>query len=268
MILAIVIFFFKSETNFPMINNKFTNYALWVPFFMGLLLDPFRVYSLNNGEEDYKIFTFVELVIITILFLIALIMGLFSSFKRGYSVFMRQVIYMIVFILTFVLLIVFRKKSNTFLSLLYSVKSKDSNKCKNVDSDRITVKTSGEYFIPNISFIVFLILIFIPMNSNSTFLNVVNGLLLGIFVGSMSFSGIEFPLRREPGDYCLTENVADCASKNIPDVTNKQLNVQTTTKKIINNLSNRVKMNTWTTMGVSLIVIIVIIIISLRVINE
>ena len=40
------------------------------------------------------------------------------------------------------------------------------------------------------------------------------------------------------------------------------------TKQIINNLTNKVSINTWTTMGVALIVMIVIIIISLRIVNE
>ena len=84
----------------------------------------------------------------------------------------------------------------------------------------------------------------------------------------MSYVGIEFPLRREPGDYCLTEDKASCKKKGIPDITNNELNVNMKTKQIINNLTNKVSINTWTTMGVSLIVMVVIIIISLKILNE
>jgi hypothetical protein len=268
LILVIVIFFFKSDTNFPLMGNSYANFMLWGSFFFGLLIEPFRTIVREEGEKEYNLFTFIILLIIGILFLVTTIIGLYSSHNKGKNEFLRYLLYTIVFVITFTLLFIFRKKSNSFISLLYNVEKADKESCKSLDSTPITVKTSGEKFNPNLAFITFLILLFIPMVNNSKLLNVVTGLLLGIFVGSMSFVGIEFPLRREPGEYCLTENKADCLSKGIPDITGKKLDLNLKTKNIINSLTNRVRMNTWTTMGISVIVLIVIILISLRIIYE
>ena len=249
-------------------DGKFLNLALWVHFFIALFIEPLRIYTLSRDEDEYKVFTFIVLLIMVLLFLVTTVYSLFISYQSGLNSFMSHVLYTVVFIITFVLLYVFRKKSDTFLSLLYNVQTKDATGCKNLEAENVTVKTSGETLYPNIAFLSFLILIFIPMISNSKFLNAMNGLFLGLFIGSMSYVGIEFPLRREPGDYCLTKDKAACNKKGIPDITNKELNVNMKTKQIINNLTNKVSINTWTTMGVALIVMIVIIIISLRIVNE
>ena len=73
-------------------------------------------------------------------------------------------------------------KIRYFFSLLYNVQTKDATGCKNLEAENVTVKTSGETLYPNIAFLSFLILIFIPMISNSKFLNAMNGLFLGLFI--------------------------------------------------------------------------------------
>ena len=69
LILVLIIFFFKSNSNFPMNKGSLLNFSLWVPFFIALIIEPMRVYTLSRDEDNYKIFLFIELIVIVSLFL-------------------------------------------------------------------------------------------------------------------------------------------------------------------------------------------------------
>ena len=102
------------------------------------------------------------------------------------------------------------------------------------------------------------------MPFNNAIINGFNGYLLGYFVSRVSFFGIQYPFRKTPGNHCSSRE--ECNKKNIPyynidDIDKTKLADIT---NVNNNLQSRININTWTILGISLIIIIFIFLIIIK----
>ena len=258
-IMCVILFFVKFNGPFPFTSsgNKM-NYALWVPFIVGLVVPAIKVAT----SVDSAVFNNVTSVAVLIIGGFIMIFNIISSFTPSYLVFSGLII------VTAVMLYVLRNRSNIFSNVLYNVRDKNSENCTRYDMENIIVKSSGEQFSVNLAFITWLTLMLFSFNGGAV-KDSLNGLLLGIFVGSVSFTGMEYPIIKTASDFCSSPT--ECQQKGIPhdsmttsvencDVgTLQKLDQQTTV------LEGKINTNTWTVVAISLTLILLLLYMAINI---
>ena len=146
-------------------------------------------------------------------------------------------------------------------SIDYTVSEENEYK---LSSQRIIVKTCEDVLEPNLSFFAWIMLLLMPFN-NSIIMNVINGLILGYFVSRVSFFGIQYPLVKKPSRFCKKDNPGECKFKGISYSISdqKNLNDLDDIKKLSSKLQNRINTNSWTIIGIAIIIISVVFLIML-----
>ena len=302
-ILSILLFLFKFDTTFPKYNNKYTNLFLWIPFIVGLLIPPLvnKLYNKKNEsnkglcnsgdnaakEQDtasIRIFNTgiaIEFFILIIIMIASILITILTNLNKNI---VPYLVYAGLIIALCILLFVFRSKSTTYTDVvLNKYPSRKNNKCQainyddsieysvsdenkeyNSSSQRIIVKTCEDVLEPNLSFFAWIILLLMPFN-NSFIMNIINGLVLGYFVSRVSFFGIQYPLVKKPSRFCKSDNPGECISKGISYSLSdtKNLSDLSDIKSLSQKLQNRINTNSWTIIGIAIIIISVVFMVML-----
>ena len=295
MILCILLFLFKFDNSFPMYHNKFTNLWLWLPFIGGLLIPPLFISIYNQNNKLKNLFEKSKAVnevkinknfntVITVEFIGLLILGIviiiYSIITNIGKSIINYVIYVILLIGICILLYVFRDKTHSYTDILLNkfpsrfskgcqVYNNDTvidisshvidiskNPSQDISAARIIVQTTGQQLEPNLSFFAWIILLLIPFN-NSIVINVINGILLGYFVSRVSLYGIQYPLVRKPNKFCKSNDKGECLYKGIdyPVYDTADFENLKNLSTLTDTLKNRINTNSWTIMGIALIII-------------
>lgn len=259
--MSLILFFVKGDGQFPLLQGGGINYTLWICFAVGLFLPVLKT-QVYESSVDFDNFYSILIVVIGILIVIYnLIFNSSASNKGGYAIFVGLII------LITVLLYVLKNKGDVFANILYNVRDKNAENCTRYDMENITVKSSGEEFKLNIIFITWIVLLVFSYN-NGLINNIFNGLLLGVFVGGVSFIGVQYPIIKTASDFC--SSYKECQSKGIPSQNDtdsestadteaiKKLDDQTTL------LQNRINVNSWTVIGISLTLMLVLLYLAIK----
>ena len=261
-IMCIILFFVKFNNIFPLTKNGSSmNYVLWVPFIVGMIIPAIKASAFSSSTKIDNI----ESIIVVFIGFFMILYNFFVASSVGYKI--KYLIYVGLIILIAVMLYVLRNKSSIFTNVLYNIRNKNTENCTRYDMENIVVKSSGEEFRLNTAFIVWLVLLLMSFNGG-IMTNAVNGLLLGIFVSSVSFEGMEYPIIKTASDFCKTQE--ECKAKNIP-----YDSMSNSTKgcdiNIIKNLDEQTKVmegkintNTWTVVSISLTLILVLLYLSIK----
>ena len=260
-IMCVILFFVKFNGPFPFTSSgSKMNYALWIPFIVGLAIPAIKVAT----SVDSAVFNNVTSVAVLIIGGFIMVFNIISSFTPSYLVFSGLII------VTAIMLYILRNQSNIFSNVLYNVRDKNSENCTRYDMENIIVKSSGEQFSVNVAFITWLTLMLFSFNGGAV-KDSLNGLLLGIFVGSVSFTGMEYPIIKTASDFCSSPT--ECQQKGIPhdsmttsvencDVgTLQKLDQQTTV------LEGKINTNTWTVVAISLTLILLLLYMAINIKN-
>lgn len=124
----------------------------------------------------------------------------------------------------------------------------------NGSSKRIIVQSTGQVLEPNLSFFSWILLLLIPFNNNKI-INVINGLLLGYFVSRVSLYGIQYPLIKKPGRFCSNKNECLYKEINYPIYDTHDFKNLKNLSSLTDTLKNRINTNSWTIIGITLIII-------------
>jgi hypothetical protein len=178
--------------------------------------------NLNNNNN------FIIGFILSIIAIIAIV----SNYSNGDS--MNVSIYLVtIFMLLFGLYFTRKKTETKLTTKVYNTKN---DKCASATSG--IIQTSGEKLNINIPFISFIILLLFKNDpSNNSFRYAVYllfGLLLGIFVSSVSYFGIEYFLEKTPEKVC--ENIEEC---DIKEMKYNNKSFYTIIKEYIKNIINK-----------------------------
>jgi len=132
----------------------------------------------------------------------------------------------------------------------------DTNDSPNLNgsSKRIIVQSTGQVLEPNLSFFSWVLLLLIPFNNNKI-INVINGLLLGYFVSRVSLYGIQYPLIKKPGRFCSNKNECLYKEINYPIYDTHDFKNLKNLSSLTDTLKNRINTNSWTIIGITLIII-------------
>ena len=260
-IMCIILFFVKFNNIFPLTNNgSVMNYALWVPFIIGMIIPAIKASAFSTS-------TIYDNIISIIVVFIGFVMIIYYFFTSSGSSKVKYLIYTGLIILIAVMLYILRNKSSIFTNVLYNIRDKNTSNCTRYDMENIVVKSSGEEFRVNTAFIVWLVLLLMSFNGGMI-ANIVNGLLLGIFVSSVSFEGMEYPIIKTASDFCKT--VEECQAKNIPydSMSNSTKGCDINTIKKLDDqtkvMEGKINTNTWTVVAISLTLILVLLYLAIK----
>ena len=259
-VMALILFFMKMDNNFPLTTRYGINYAILIPFCIGLVV---AVVKSQIGDDTIFDYIYVSLILVIGLGIIFynMLLNKKASSKISYLV------YVGVLILLVILLFVFKNNSSVFTNILYNIRDKNAESCTRYDMENVIVKSSGDEFKMNIPFITWLVLMVFSYNNN-IINNVFNGLLLGVFVGGVSFLGMQYPIIKTASDFCSTYD--ECVAKDIPtgSLTNsetcadndkiQELDTQATV------LENRINVNSWTVIGISMTMMLVLLYLAIK----
>jgi len=259
-VMSLILFFIKFNNTFPLTTgNSAFNYTLWLPFIVTLVLP--GIFTATTTDVDKY-----NSVISIVVFSMAIFMIFFNLFSGSAG---GSWVYYIVFSILIaglgIMMYVIKSNSSVYTTVLYNVREKGTDKCTDFSMENIVVKSSGDKLKLNIAFMTWLAMLFIPYN-NGIVSNVFNGLLLGLFVGYVSFVGMQYPLIKTASDFCKTKE--ECAQKGIPysdvsgasvssDVINK-LKTQT------DSMQSRINVNSWTVIAICLTVSLVLMYLAMK----
>ena len=262
--MSLILFFVKGNGQFPLSPSGGINYTLWISFAIGLFIPVLKT-QVYESSVDFDNFYSILIAVIGIFILIYnLIFNSSAGNKGGYAIFTGLII------LITVLLYVFKNKSNVFANILYNIRDKNAESCTRYDMENITVKSSGEEFSINIPFITWIVLLLFSYN-NGAVNNIFNGVLLGVFVGGVSFIGVQYPIIKTASDFC--SSYKECQSKGIPsqDNTDTETTADTEAIKKLDDqttlLQNRINVNSWTVIGISLTLMLVLLYLAIKMNN-
>jgi hypothetical protein len=278
--LCILLFLFKFNNVFPKDKkNSFINKFLWLSFIIGLIIPPLYtfIYSYNNELNDlinivYKnsdlnnimnekstsknLLINIESICIIIIGIITIITTILTNLRKNIIWYC-----ILVSITIFICIGIFFSKRNktTYTSINYT--DKDGENTKNH-----IIVSNYEEFLKNPAFpsiLCWIILLFIPFNNN-LILNIINGFLLGYFISRVSFFGIQYPFQSNKSDSCSSQE--ECKNKKIPyyNIDDIDKNKLASITDVNNNLQSRININTWTILGISIIIIIFIVLILIQ----
>ena len=246
-VLIIVIFLLKSKNNLIVYSNKI-NYYLIITFVIACIYPPIK----QNLSDDPSSLNLFEKIFIPLI----LIVGLWFNFITAPSK-VYYIIYLGLIIVIFTGLYLSKSNSEVYQDVLYNVSSTNSQtNCTSYDTQNITVKSSGTVFKLTTVFVLFLSIIALPYNNN-IITNIVNGILIGLFTGMMSFYGFQYPFYRTPSDFC--KNEAECQSKNIPTDNSSEDD-----SGVESEIENKVNWNSWTIMSIALIMVLLLFYLSFQ----
>ena len=247
-VLFLVIFMLKTKNNLVVYSNK-PNYYLLISIMVACCYPPLK----QNFSTDPSSMNLFEKIMIPILLILGFIFNFMSS--AGQNKF--YLLYLGFIVIIFVGLYLSKSNSEMYQDVLYNVASTNNQtKCTSYDTQEITVKSSGTVFKLTTVFVLFLSIIALPYNNN-IITNVINGLLIGCFIGMMSFYGFQYPFYRTPADFC--KNEAECQKKNIPTD-----NGNTYDAEISSEVENKVNWNSWTIMSVALVMVLMLFYLSFQ----
>jgi hypothetical protein len=240
--LSFIIYIFSNFNSKDMITkNGVISPSFFVGYMIGLGYPIYKKYTTIKNEENSSTSTNSSNTILGgILFMIAIV-AIVSNYSTNEDHSVNVSIYFVtIFILLYGLYLT-RKKSESKLST--KVYNSKNDKCASSTSGIIL--TSGEKLnlnIPFISFIILLLFKYDPHNSSFKYaIYLLFGILLGIFVSSISYFGIEYFLEKTPEKMC--NDVNECEIK---DIKYENKSFYEITKEYINqlfgtNLSNESK---------------------------
>ncbi len=209
--LSFVIYIF---TNFHSKNIITSNGTISPTFFIGYIIGLgypiYKKYTTNNQEDDTS--NTSNTIIGGLLFLIAVI-AIISNYSTNEDHSVNVSIYFVtIFILLYGLYLTRKKSTSKLTTKVFNSKN---DKCASSTSGIIL--TSGEKLnlnIPFISFIILLLFKYDPYNSSFKYaIYLLFGILLGIFVSSISYFGIEYFLEKTPEKIC--NDVNECEIKDM-----------------------------------------------------
>ncbi len=209
--LSFVIYIF---TNFHSKNIITSNGTISPTFFIGYIIGLgypiYKKYTTNNQEDDTT--NTSNTIIGGLLFLIAVI-AIISNYSTNEDHSVNVSIYFVtIFILLYGLYLTRKKSTSKLTTKVFNSKN---DKCASSTSGIIL--TSGEKLnlnIPFISFIILLLFKYDPYNSSFKYaIYLLFGILLGIFVSSISYFGIEYFLEKTPEKIC--NDVNECEIKDM-----------------------------------------------------
>lgn len=202
--LSFVIYIFSNFHSKNMITGSGTiSPSFFLGYIVGLGYPIYKKYTTNEKDEN-------NTILIGLLFLITIIV-IISNYSTSEDHSVNISIYFVtIFILIYGLYLT-RKKSESKLTT--KVFNSKNDKCASSTSGMI--QTSGEKININIPFIAFIILLLFKHDpSNNAFrygIYLLFGILLGIFVSSISYFGIEYFLEKTPEKIC--DDINECQIK-------------------------------------------------------
>lgn len=264
-IMCLILFFMKSSNQFPLSQNGGINYTLWISFAIGLFIPVLRT-QLEASTTSNSLIGFDNFYTITVIIMGVFIIIYNLLLNSGVSGKGSYAIYVGLIILITILMFVLKNNSSVFTNVLYNVRDKNSENCTRYDMENVTVKSTGEEFRINIPFITWIILMLFSYNIGAVN-NIFNGLLLGVFVGGVSFIGIQYPIIKTASDFC--SSYQECQSKGIPTMAeNNDLEATPETIQKLNEqtslLQNRINVNSWTVIGISLTLMLVLLYLAIK----
>jgi hypothetical protein len=246
-VLIIVIFLLKSKNNLVVYSNN-VNYYLIISIVIACIYPPLK----QNFSDDPSSMNLFEKIFIPLLLAVGFWFNFTTSPNKTY-----YIIYLGLIIMIFTGLYLSKNNSEVYQDVLYNVSSTDNkSNCTNYDTQEITVKSSGTVFKLTTVFVLFLSIIALPYNNN-IITNVVNGVLIGLFTGMMSFYGFQYPFYRTPSDFC--KNKTECQTKNIPTD-----NSSSDDSGVESEMENKVNWNSWTIMSIALIMVLLLFYLSFQ----
>lgn len=197
----------------------------------------------NNTNTDTFLVKYYGLILLLGLIMFVFIMNYNSINSINHVHKNNYMIYGVIIVLLFFGLILSKKNINTYSSVTYFYNS--GEKCafkKNgvLQSTGETVKITG----PFVAFIILTLFSYEPTEISMKNLYIfVYSMLLGIFISSMSYYGLEYFLQKEPLKEC--NNVSECILKKMPlplkdnSVSEEDVTVSNNnTYKQLNNITN------------------------------
>lgn len=260
-VLSLLTYIFTDMNSRHVFGDKHnTNISFFVGYIIGLNYPAIK-YSINglndNGNSTaYKALTifFYTLVVSLVLIMIFFGTNTLNSNQDGNSSSNITVSKYIIFIVVIILLvwgIVYTRKRSTVYTKYERV---DNNR----NSDIIKVKTSG--YKPSLdasafSWLITLLFMFdVQEGMMKLFLSILNGVVLGIFVSSLSMDGIKYILTPIDEIKCNTNDKKDCINKGL------EIDSVTEEDKIVN-INRSIKNNVSTLKWLSGVVISILILI-------
>ncbi len=207
--LSFVIYLFSNFSSKNMITNNGTiSPSFFVGYLIGLGYPIYKKYTSKNELDENN----SKNIVLGLLFLIAIIV-IVSNYSTDENHSVDVSVYLVAIFILLYGLYLSRKKSDT--KLITKVYNSKNDKC--ASSTNGMILTSGEKLninIPFISFIILLLFKYDPHNSAFKYaIYLLFGLLLGIFVSSISYFGIEYFLEKSPEKVC--DDVNECDIKDM-----------------------------------------------------
>ncbi len=225
--LSFVIYIFSNFNSKNIITSNGTiSPSFFIGYIIGLGYPIYKKYTTNDEFEKNK----SDSIIIGLLFLITIIV-IISNYSTNENHSADISIYFVTIFILIYGLYLSRKKSTSKLTT--KVFNSKNDKC--ASSTTGIIQTSGEKInisIPFISFIILLLFKHDPSNNAFRFaIYLLFGSLLGIFVSSISYFGIEYFLEKTPEKIC--NDINECQIK---DMTYQSKSFYEITKEYIDNL--------------------------------
>ncbi len=233
--LSFVIYIFTNFTSKNIITSSGTiSPSFFVGYIIGLGYPIYKKYTTTQDDNS-------NTILIGLLFLITIVVIISNYSTNENKTFDISIYFVTLFILIYGLYLS-RKKSTSKLS----TKVYNSKNDKLASSTSGIIQTSGEKININIPFISFIILLLFKNDPHNTSFKYaiyfLFGILLGIFVSSGSYFGIEYFLEKTPEKIC--DDINECQMKDIKyenktfyEITNEYID-----KLFGSNLSKKSKM--------------------------
>jgi hypothetical protein len=218
LVMAFIIFIMTNATSKSFISKEGTIHpAFIIGYILGLgypvMVQNFGAYFTRTFQASCIIQYIYLAVLLAIIFMIVL-MNYYSDNGTIKSSKINYIVYILVLFLLIFGLIFSKKNINSYSSVTYSYTN--GAVCSSQQSG--IVQSSGETLnitTPFISFIILLLFTYEPGEISMKYFYIfIYALLLGIFVSSISYYGIEFFLVKQPQKECNT--FAECSLKKMP----------------------------------------------------
>ena len=212
MTLTFIIFVFTNITTKSIISEYGNIHPSFLfGYIIGLGYPPVYYNYSNFFSEEFRkgcIIQYLYLAIMVCFIIFIILLNYNSANVSKQENKMNYIIYIVSIILVLFGLIYSKKNIESYNSVTYFYRN--DQKCMKKDSEPGVVKSSGETVNLNTPFMVFILLLlfsFEPQSVSMKYLYIfIYGFLIGIFISSISYYGIEFFLVKNPQKECIGED--------------------------------------------------------------
>ena len=212
MTLTFIIFVFTNITTKSIISEYGNIHPSFLfGYIIGLGYPPVYYNYSNFFSEEFRkgcIIQYLYLAIMVCFIIFIILLNYNSANVSKQENKMNYIIYIVSIILVLFGLIYSKKNIESYNSVTYFYRN--DQKCMKKDSEPGVVKSSGETVNLNTPFMVFILLLlfsFEPQSISMKYLYIfIYGFLIGIFISSISYYGIEFFLVKNPQKECIGED--------------------------------------------------------------